>query len=176
MRALREGKAHRLAAATLALLCGLAGAAACDPVHQDAVDALGPEAPGVRRGPLHRPGQPCLLCHDGTVGAPQAFSVAGTIFERPTSTTPVENANVHVVDADGKAFDATTNAAGNFYVLPSQFTPRYPMRVSITTPVAVQMQTLTEMEGSCAGCHVDPAGPTSPGHVSLVLDDGGVPP
>ena len=41
------------------------------------------EAPGVRRGPLHRPGQPCLLCHDGALGDPQRFTVAGTVFQTP---------------------------------------------------------------------------------------------
>src|SRR5207249_3431097 len=46
------------------LLAALGGAIACgDPVHDDAVAALGPEAPGVRPGPTPRPGQPGLTCH-----------------------------------------------------------------------------------------------------------------
>ena len=52
----------------------------CDPVHDDAVSALGGETPGIPRGPLHRPGQPCLVCHDGASGDPAAFSMAGTVF------------------------------------------------------------------------------------------------
>jgi hypothetical protein len=36
------------------------------------------------------------------------------------------------------------------------------------------MHTLAN-DGSCATCHTDPAGPNSPGHVSVVLDDGGTP-
>jgi hypothetical protein len=38
------------------------------------------------------------------------------------------------------------------------------------------MHTFIDRDGSCAGCHVDPSGPNSPGHVSLQLDDGGTPP
>ncbi len=165
--------------AALLLLVGsslLAGA--CDPVQSSAVDALGPEAPGVRRGPLHRPGQPCLLCHDGSIGSPEAFSVAGTVFERPSTTQGVNGATVHLVDVDGSAFDATTNAAGNFYVLPRQWTPHYPIVATLGVPggPTVPMHTLIHTNGSCAGCHKDPAGPDSPGHISVVLDDGGTPP
>jgi hypothetical protein len=155
----------------------LVWASGCDPTHQDAVDALGGEAPNVRRGPLHRPGQPCILCHDGTIGSPQAFSVAGTIFEVPSTTTPLNGATVHLVDTDGHAFDTTTNAAGNFYVTPSQYAPHYPMTTTVTAgSTVVTMNTLIETEGSCGGCHVDPAGPGSPGHVCVTLDDGGTPP
>jgi hypothetical protein len=154
------------------------GAWACDPVQSDAIDALGGEAPGVRRGPLHRPGQPCLLCHDGSVGSPEGFSVAGTVFARSGDRTPASAAVVHLTDATGATFDATTNAAGNFYILPGQWTPHYPMAASVTGSAGqpVLMQTLIDTNGSCSGCHVDPAGPTSPGHVCLALDDGGTPP
>jgi hypothetical protein len=65
-----------------------------------------------------------------------------------------------------------TNQAGNFYVLPSEWTPQYPVCVTIDR---VPMLTLISRDGSCAGCHFDPAGPDSPGHVYLALDDGGAP-
>src|ERR1700683_3328645 len=58
----------------LAMLVG-ALMVGCNPVLDDAIADLGPEKPGVHPGPLHRPGQPCLLCHDGALGDPQAFSV-----------------------------------------------------------------------------------------------------
>ena len=90
------------------LALALIGMAGCDPVHDDAIAALGPETPGVRRGPLHRPGQPCLLCHDGALGDPQEFAVAGTVFQRPGNLMPVAEANVELVDSTrlvGRASD-----------------------------------------------------------------------
>jgi hypothetical protein len=38
------------------------------------------------------------------------------------------------------------------------------------------MHTFIDRDGSCAGCHADPAGADSPGHVCMRLDDGGTPP
>jgi len=153
------------------------GSAGCDPVHSDAVDALGGEAQGVRPGPLHRPGQPCLVCHDGAFGDPGEFSVAGTIFERPGSKQPVSGATVSLTDATGSSFRIVTNAAGNFYMTPAQWNPTYPVTVTLTADgLTVPMQTSIGRSGACATCHFDPEGPTSPGHVSVMLDDGGTPP
>ena len=47
-------------------LAALATTCTLDPVQSEAVADLGGEAPGVAPGPLHRPGQPCLVCHDGS--------------------------------------------------------------------------------------------------------------
>ncbi len=158
---------------------------ACDPVHDDAVSALGGETPGVRRGPLHRPGQPCILCHDGALGDPQRFSVAGTIFQTPGSKVPAEGATVSLTDANGTTMRVATNAAGNFFLTPTQFDPAVPMQVVVTDSrgVTAKMQTVVAgnladepNNGSCASCHFDPAGQTSPGHVCITLDDGGTPP
>lgn len=150
--------------------CGVV-LAACDPVHEDAVSALGGEARGVRIGPLHRPGQPCIVCHDGALGDPPAFSVAGTIYQTETGAAAAASATVSLVDSAGRSYSATTNLAGNFYVTPSEFTPTYPMRVSVTYGnVTVKMTSLVGRDGSCAGCHVDPAGPASPGKVFIPPD------
>ena len=166
--------------------CGLALAvalAACDPVVDDAIAALGPETPGVRQGPLHRPGQPCLLCHDGALGDPQRFTVAGTVFQTTGARNAAPNVTVNIVDATGAAIALSTNAAGNFYATPGQYDPAFPLRINLTSDgLTVQMETLVEgngtveANGACASCHFDPAGPSSPGHVALRLDDGGVPP
>jgi hypothetical protein len=167
---------RRSAHVLIAMLAAAAAIASCDPVHSDAVDALGGEAPGVRRGPLHRPGQPCLVCHDGKVGDPQQFSVAGTVFLRPSAPEPAVGAMVTLTSANGATFTAQTNQAGNFYVLPSEYDPVFPMQAAIEAEGrAVTMQTEIGRDGSCGGCHVDPAGPASPGHVSVTLDDGGAP-
>lgn len=170
----------------LAGVCALFAllAASCDPVHDDAVAALGPEAPGVRRGPLHRPGQPCLLCHDGALGDPQRFTVAGTVFQVPSSMKASQNAVVTIIDANGSKIDLSTNAAGNFYATPSQYDPTFPLQTRVRGQSGEEavMQTLiegngtVEPNGGCASCHFDPAGPSTPGHVCVTLDDGGAPP
>src|ERR1019366_4307514 len=107
---------------------------ACHPVQDNAIAALGGEAPSVRRGPLHRPGQPCLLCHDGALGDPPAFSVAGTVFDRPSASQGVNGATVSLTDANDSGALAVTNSAGNFYVTPAQWTPTYPVTVTVTPP------------------------------------------
>jgi len=163
-------------------------AVACDPVHDQAIAALGPEQPGVRQGPLHRPGQPCLQCHDGELGDPARFTVAGTVFTSPGDLTPAPGVQVNITDATGATCPnaVLTNAAGNFYVTPQQCDPVFPLRISLSeqmysTPVAF-MQTLvggngttTPVNGACATCHFDPAGSSSPGHVYLKVPDGGTP-
>ena len=154
----------------LSLLVALGTASAvgsCDPVRDDAISALGGEAPGVPPGPLHRPGQPCLLCHDGSAGDASALSIAGTVFAGGNTLEPSVGATVTLQSADGTQATATTNAAGNFYLTPDTYAPRYPVHViSIEQGSAsVTMHSHIGGNGSCAGCHTDPPGPASPGHV-----------
>jgi hypothetical protein len=147
----------------------LVAIAACDPVHSDAIDALGGNAPGTRNGPLHRPGQPCLLCHDGAFTDARGFSVAGTIYLTQDSNQPATGAIVEMTDKNGSVHSARTNEAGNFYVTPEEWTPTYPLHVTVTSGgTKAVMQTRIGRDGSCAGCHVDPVGPGSPGHVAVV--------
>ena len=143
------------------------GLVACrDPVHDDAVDALGLEQPGVKKGPLHRPGQPCLVCHGGEGPGDPTFSVAGTVYETPRDLVALPDALVHLVDAGGRRWSTWTNQAGNFYVSPEDFSPGYPLWVSLERDgVLVDMKTPSYREGSCAACHIDPSGPASVGHV-----------
>jgi hypothetical protein len=149
---------------------------ACDPVHQSAVDALGDEAPGVRRGPTHRPGQPCMLCHDGALGDASQFTVAGTVYaDEGQNSGGANSVQVVLTDSTGSTFTTTTNTAGNFYLTPRDWTPTYPMKVKIVATDGSEhpMTTHVGRDGSCAGCHEYPPGPRSPGHV--YLSDGGLP-
>jgi hypothetical protein len=152
---------------TVATAIAVAAVASCDPVHSDAVSAQGGETPGVPPGPLHRPGQPCLVCHDGASGDPSAFSMAGTVFAGGNTLAPQVGATVTLQNADGTTVTATTNAAGNFYMTPDAYAPQYPVHVvSIAQGGAsVTMHSHIGANGSCAGCHSDPPGPDSPGHV-----------
>jgi hypothetical protein len=168
----------------IALPTVLTALGSCDPVHDDAIAALGPEAPGVRRGPLHRPGQPCLLCHDGALRDPQRFTVAGTVYETSSGQVVSVGASVILTDANALRTQLPTNAAGNFYATPREYDPTFPIQVTVTGPSGqtVYMRTLVEGNGTvepnggCASCHFNPQGPNSPGHVSITLDDGGTPP
>lgn len=158
------------------LLLGLAAIASCDPVHSNKVASLGGEAPGVRTGPEHRGGQPCLECHDGKLGDPNAFSVAGTIYENADSKTPAVGAVVMLTSSNGSPiFDKTTNSAGNFYMTAGEYTPSYPMEVSVSyRGTTVKMISAIGRAGSCGTCHSDPAGNASAGHI--YIPDGGVAP
>jgi hypothetical protein len=165
----KRARRSAVSAAGIAVIAALAvvASSACDPVHDDARAALGGETAGVPPGPLHRPGQPCLVCHDGASGDPAALSMAGTLFADGNALTPQAGATVHLMDALGSTASVTTNAAGNFFLTPATFTPKYPVHVtSITLGAAsITMHSHIGGNGSCAGCHADPAGPDSPGHV-----------
>jgi hypothetical protein len=152
---------------SLALFALAAIASSCDPVHSAEVSALGGETPGVPHGPTHRPGQPCLLCHSGE------FSVAGTVFVTPDDRTAAVGVAVNLVDSQGNAFVASTNEAGNFFVRVEQYQPVYPMKVSIEYGgITAPMTANVGRNGSCASCHADPVGPSSPGHVYTPADGG----
>jgi len=175
----------RRARATLVLVLSLACAwltATCelDPVHDDAIADLGSEAPGVPPGPLHRPGQPCLVCHDGSTANP-AMSVGGTVYAVLGADAPLAGAAVELTGEDGSTFVATTNSVGNFYVEKAMWQPIYPLRVAVAYGgLTSTMSTLVGRDGSCASCHVDPPTRISAGRVFLapspsLLPDGGSP-
>jgi hypothetical protein len=156
------------------LLAVAAGAASTlfgcvDEVHNEDVAALGPEQPGVPPGPLHRPGQPCLTCHGGSGPAKVQFSVGGTVYETEGQTTPSVGSQVLIEDIDGNLWTtAPTNAAGNFFVLLSDFAPHYPTQPTVIPEngtVSITMATHVSRDGSCADCHSNPAGPSSAGPV-----------
>ena len=155
-----------------------------DPVHNARVDALGPESSG-GTGPTHRPGQPCLACHNDQGPSSTEFSVAGTIYQSAAlGSPPLVGATVTIYDAtqnaDGGApHTFTTNAAGNFYAPKSDWTPFFPLHdISVTSPdvpAPTMMHTVVGRDGSCATCHFDPKGPGSHGHIYLVVDPADLP-
>jgi hypothetical protein len=159
----------------LAVSGALAGA--CDPVHDDQVSALGNDPTGQRNGQFHRAGQPCCACHttSGIGGGPRDFSVAGTLFLRASDTQGLAGAQVTLTSTGGATYVTTTNQVGNFFIPRSEWQPVFPMGVTVTYQGSTAvMQTHVGREGSCAGCHHDPPGPDSPGHVYFINDvDGG---
>jgi hypothetical protein len=156
----------------LAVAAPLAVLASCvDTTHVDEVQALGGEAPGVAPGPDHRPGQPCLVCHGGEGPASSDFSVAGTVYAVYQQSAPAVGAQVQIEDIAGAVGVATTNSAGNFYILASQWQPTYPIQMQVALGSANnQMLTHVGREGSCAACHQAQVGPASPGPVYVATD------
>jgi hypothetical protein len=165
--------AARLASAAVACVAGGVGATtvSCgDPVPDAAVAALGPENSAVPPGPLHRPGQPCLVCHVAGGRAP-AFSLGGTVFVDVTGKAPVGNVDVIILDAANRTYTSQTNCAGNFYVLPSEFAPTYPYWATLRAgTVQRDMDSPSYRDGSCAACHAGAPGPASAGVVYLIDD------
>jgi hypothetical protein len=140
------------------LLCALTAlAGACyDPAHHDAVDLLGPEAPGVPEGPTHRPGQPCTTCHGGSGPADLKLSVAGTIYQVRNSNVPLAGANVTVTDPLGDSRTLVSNAVGNFFIPTSEWDPAFPLTVVIEAGgLKKNMVTSIGRDGACANCHRD---------------------
>jgi hypothetical protein len=153
------------------LAMGASIAACADATHDEQVQALGGEAPGVAPGPEHRPGQPCLVCHGGEGPASSSFSVAGTVYALFKESAPAVGAQVQIEDINGGVFRSPTNAAGNFYVTTSQWQPTYPIQMQVSLMAATNvMLTHVGREGSCATCHQAASGPASPGPVYVATD------
>lgn len=158
----------------LVLACALGAVACGNPVRDNLKRSLGPEDPNVPRGPLHRPGQPCTVCHSKAGGVEPPMSVAGTVFQVADSKKPARNVIVQVVDAQGRHYSVATNCAGNFYIQENDFQPAYPIkpRLAYGNLPALVHKTQIFRDGSCASCHTDPVSATSPGHV--YIDTNGV--
>lgn len=139
-----------------------------DPVHADKVDALGPEPGPYEKGPLHRAGQPCTVCHGGKGPGGPTFDIAGTVFLSPSVTQGVWGAKVVLYDKHGNQDAYVTNEVGTFFAEEGHLTLDFPLWVAIeANGKRVRMQTPIFRETACAACHADPAGPSSVGHVYL---------
>jgi hypothetical protein len=176
----------RVAASLLtAIACTLTSFSCGDPVRDQRIQALGGETPGVRHGPLHRPGQPCTLCHSESGTNSPEFSLAGTVYRTPTTLEPLQNATIRFIDSTGRQHAAVSNSAGNFYVSISEWVPNWPVwskvecsnaaaRESGSATPTTEMTSAIFRESSCSFCHADPAGPSSVGHLYFADDDSGL--
>lgn len=135
-----------------------------NPLREEAITELGGELSGVPIGPLHRAGQPCLMCHDGSMST--AFSVAGTIHLRFDGAQPAASALVHLADGLGNTYRVATNCAGNFFVRPGDYEPVWPLWVRVEhEDWAQEMDSPVNSDGSCAGCHRASPSPDSAGPI-----------
>jgi hypothetical protein len=159
-------------------LLGLISLAACssvscsDPVRDRRIGELGGEDPNVPTGPLHRPGQPCVLCHSAGGPASKApFAVAGTIFATNRADADgAEGVQVLFIDAASSQRRYDTNAAGNFYIPESEWSDlTFPFKVGLLSKDGKQvpMNSTVNREGSCNFCHR----PVPGSKLSLPTDD-----
>jgi hypothetical protein len=136
------------------LLLFLVIAACVDPVHDEEVDAEGPEVAGVEEGPLHRPGSPCTTCHGERGPGEPEISVGGTVFLAWNSDAGANGATVTVTDARDAGVTLTTNEVGNFFATKGDYDPVYPLRVKIEFEgQSEEMKTLVRRDGGCGRCH-----------------------
>jgi hypothetical protein len=133
-----------------------------DPARQKKIDALGPEPGDVPQGELHRPGQPCVLCHsDGGPADKTKFAIAGTIFDSNKSDGKgLSNVRVLFIDASSATREVTTNDAGNFFILQTEWPDlTFPFRTGIASGAnTAKMQSTINREPSCNFCHKPAAG------------------
>ena len=147
--------------------CAFLASIGCnDPVRNTAIDELGGEAPGVPAGPLHRPGQPCLVCHGGEGPADGDFALAGTLYQRQSKSDPLHDARVDFIDSVGDEYSVVSNCAGNFWVGAENYRPVWPVWVKVEYQGdSVEMTSAVFRDGSCGSCHGDPASPSQVGYV-----------
>lgn len=140
----------------LFFLLSIVSVSCIDPVHADAVAALGPEAAGVREGPEHRPGQPCLTCHGGDGPGPN-WVAAGTVYQvRGDLTKPLQRGIVHLEDFLGNTYDATTNSVGNWWVEEGRYSPVFPLYATVydaSRSTEKKMVSRIGRNAGCASCH-----------------------
>ena len=151
----RVPRAVHLVLPCLAIVAfGIASASCYDPVHDDDVAALGPEAPGVSPGPMHRPGQHCTTCHGGKGPGDPQWSVAGTVYDTLGKPDPAVGAIVTVTDAKGSTRTLTANQVGNFYVSIDDWAPIFPLHIAVAyQDVNKSMVTSIGRDGGCGSCH-----------------------
>jgi hypothetical protein len=147
-----------LLASSLAIIGSSCGGTVRDTMIQN----LGPEDPAVPIGPEHRPGQPCVLCHEkGGPAASKPFAIAGTIYKTAKAgAAGATDVFVQFRDArgGGPVVSPQSGESGNFYV-PLQDWPdmTFPIRVglykNLNDPPAATMQSLIGREPSCNFCH-----------------------
>jgi hypothetical protein len=129
-----------------------------DPVRSQRIAALGGEDPAVPTGPLHRPGQPCVLCHSAGGPASSApFAIGGTIFETDSpDSNGATGVQVLFIDAASSQRRYDTNEAGNFFVPESDWSDlTFPFKVGLLSMGGKQvaMNSTVNREGSCNFCH-----------------------
>lgn len=118
--------------------------------------------------PLMEPGGDCMQCHSEH-GGPH-FTFAGTVMNAAhddTNCRGVSDVIVRIKGADGKTFELTTNANGNFYseVKLSSIAFPYTAEVSRGSKTTAMLTSRTQSETNCANCHTAAGANAAPGRI-----------
>lgn len=155
-----------LVASALCVAC-VRCVACVDPVRQREIDALGDESPSIAAGPLHRAGQPCLVCHSRG-GVASILSAAGTVYRDAEHTSPLAGALVTLADSAGHSIAVHTNCVGNFLVDEHAFKPTFPVFAHVGyREHSIDMKSPMHRNADCGSCHGDPQSTSTAGHVYL---------
>lgn len=153
----RNNHLLRALAALAVVAFGASFVSCADPVQQKQIDRLGGEPGDVPQGPLHRAGQPCVLCHsDGGPASDKKFAVAGTIWESSSPDAKgAAGVKVYFIDASSAQRDTVTNETGNFFIPEGDWPDlTYPFKVGIVKDSKpVSMISVVNREPSCNFCH-----------------------
>lgn len=122
---------------------------------------------GDRESPLMHPGGDCIGCHTSRNEGPNLV-IAGTVYSRlhePDDCNGRSGVVVEITGADDQVFEATTNAAGNFFLYAT--TPLvlpYTARVLVDGVEASRMIG-SQAVGSCGSCHTEDGAAGAPGRI-----------
>lgn len=113
------------------------------------------EETGESTGPLMRPGQNCLRCHqeNETVdGDPPPWTAGGTVYASDDAADDegVEGVKVTLTDIEGTVVELTTNSAGNFFTSTPLVSPWW---VSLEYQGQTVDMPVPPPAGSCNACH-----------------------
>jgi hypothetical protein len=119
------------------------------------VPMLGPSASNARHTPNPNPaGTPCLSCHGGQKGNVVQFLFGGTVWSSPAATTPTPMAEVRVVQADGVALTAYSDADGNYFFPQGANGPlSAPAAAGIRDAKGEASMANVFNDGDCNSCH-----------------------
>jgi hypothetical protein len=123
-----------------------------------------------------------VVCHGSEGPANEQFSIAGTVFFGPAVTQQpigIGNVTVQLEDDAQSRYAVTTNCVGNFWVKPSDWTPQFPVLVTIAGQAQGQSYQVSMIghigrDPSCGSCHQYPTNLNyyqTPGIVHLATMD-----
>ena len=117
---------------------------------------------------LMEPGGNCIQCHSDYDGP--HFTFAGTVMSAShddTNCAGVPDVVVRIKGADGKTFELTTNANGNFYsdVAVSSVALPYTAEVSRGGKTVAMLTPRSQSETNCATCHTAAGANGAPGRI-----------
>jgi hypothetical protein len=119
------------------------------------VPTLGPSARNPKHAGNPNPaGQACLSCHGGQRPNIVQFLFAGTVWSSAAATTPTPQAEVRVVQANGAALSAYSDADGNFFFLRSASPPLdAPVAGGVRDSNGAALMVNVFNVGDCNSCH-----------------------